>query len=49
MAQQLSPDKRHLVVGMSNGLLAIRRRDEHEADDSSKKREAQKLTTGSYK
>ena len=26
VAQQLSPDRRHLVVGMLNGLLAIRRR-----------------------
>lgn len=27
VAQQLSPDRRHLVVGMLNGLLAIRKRD----------------------
>jgi len=27
VAQQLSPDRTHIVVGMLNGLLAIRRRD----------------------
>jgi U3 small nucleolar RNA-associated protein 15 len=37
VAQQLSPDRRHLVVGMLNGLLAIRRRatpSEPESDSS---------------
>eukprot|EP01052_Picozoa_sp_SAG31_P010497 SAG31_NODE_576_length_13956_cov_10.311828_7_plen_304_part_00 len=49
-AQQLSPDRRHLVVGMSNGLLAIRRRDEAPAPpDSGQTREAERLTTGSYR
>ena len=50
IAAQLSPDKRHLVVGMSNGLLAIRRRDMGGKDEESRsKGEHERLTTGSYR
>lgn len=50
LAQQLSPDRKHLVVGMLSGLLAIRRRSEGPVPDKEQKRDReQKLSTGSYR